>query len=98
MYTTYGTGFGKFSQTYHIGTRKHGRKPGATQFSLIILRLLALGGIQGILLTVIHHVAVWRDHQIAVFALHLHGLRADNHIVTRRDAALVVGVSGHCRH
>ena len=28
MYTTYGTGFGKFSQTYHIGTRKHGRKPG----------------------------------------------------------------------
>ena len=27
-----------------------------------------------------------------------YGLRADNHIVTRRDAALVVGVSGHCRH
>jgi hypothetical protein len=73
-------------------------RQGATEFSLIILRLLALGGIQGILLTVIHHVAVWRDHQIAVFALHLHGLRADNHIVTRRDAALVVGVSGHCRH
>ena len=22
MYTTYGTGFGKFSQTYHIGTQK----------------------------------------------------------------------------
>ena len=28
MYTTYGTGFGKFSQTYHIGTRKYGHKPG----------------------------------------------------------------------
>ena len=55
---------------------------------------LALGGVQGILLTVIHHVAVWRDHQIAVFALHLHGLRADNHIVTRRDATLVVRVRG----
>ena len=28
MYTTYGTGFEKFSQTYHIGTRKYGHKPG----------------------------------------------------------------------
>ena len=28
MYTTYGTGFGKFSQTYHIRTRKYGHKPG----------------------------------------------------------------------
>ena len=28
MYTTYGTGLGKFSQTYHIGTRKYGHKPG----------------------------------------------------------------------
>lgn len=28
MYTTYGTGFGKFSQTHHIGTRKYGHKPG----------------------------------------------------------------------
>ena len=28
MYTTYGTGFGKFSQTYHIGTRKYGHKLG----------------------------------------------------------------------
>ena len=28
MYTTYGTGFGKFSQTYHIGTRKYGHRPG----------------------------------------------------------------------
>ena len=27
MYTTYGTGFGKFSQTYHIGTRKYRHKP-----------------------------------------------------------------------
>ena len=26
MYTTYGTGFGKFSQTYHIGTRKYGHR------------------------------------------------------------------------
>ena len=28
MYTTNGTGFGKFSQTYHIGTRKYGHKLG----------------------------------------------------------------------
>ena len=28
MYATYGTGFGKFSQTYHVGTRKYGHKPG----------------------------------------------------------------------
>lgn len=27
MYTTYGTGYGKSGQTYHIGTRKHGHKP-----------------------------------------------------------------------
>ena len=27
MYTTYGTGYGKPGQTYHIGTRKYGYKP-----------------------------------------------------------------------
>ncbi len=62
----------------------------AAQAGLIILRLFALGGAERIGLAVKGQIAVRLYHQIAVFPFHLHLLRAEDHIVTRRDATLVV--------
>ncbi len=62
----------------------------ATQTGLVILRLFALGGAERISLAVKGQVAVRFDHQIAVFPFHLYLLRGEDHIVTRRDATLVV--------
>ena len=47
-----------------------------TQFGLVVFRLLALCGSQVVLLAVIGDVPFWRNHQIAVLAFDLHGLRA----------------------
>ena len=66
----------------------------AAQASLIVLRLLALSGVQRIGFPVKGQIAVRLNHQIAVFAFHLHLLRAEDDIVTRRDATLVVRMRG----
>ena len=69
-------------------------RQGAAEIGLRSFGLLTLGGGEIFLLTVKHDVAIRRHHQIAVLAVNLNGLRANDHIVTRGDAALVVGLSG----
>ena len=66
----------------------------AAQAGLIILGLLTLGRSQRILFSVIGQIAVRFNHQIAVLPCYLHLMRAEDHVVTRRDATLVVRVRG----
>ena len=65
-----------------------------TQIGLIIFRLLTLCGGQVVLLAVIGDVSFRRNHQIAVLAFDLHGLRAQHHVITRGDATLIIRMGG----
>ena len=73
------------------------RQRGAQRF-LVVERLLALGGGKRHRLAVKLHRAVRANHQIAVFAHHLHMLGLEHHVVARRDAAFVFRLGLHRCH
>ena len=65
-----------------------------TQLGLVVHRLLALGGRQVLRFAVKGHVAIRRNHQIAILALNLHGLRTQHHVITRGDATFILRMGG----
>ena len=63
----------------------------------VCIGLLTLCGVQAVLFTVEGDIAGLGNNQVAVLTLHLHRLWAQNYIVTRGDAALVICMCGHRR-